>query len=66
MNKHEWTVILRDDQMGFQKQLQVEAVGASQAYTFAGDQLVKQGYDRRQFEAVLIQRGARVRDRVVA
>lgn len=55
--RHHWRVVFRNDVMGFQKTTVVAAVGYAQAVTFAGDRLVRQGYERHHFAVVRVERG---------
>ena len=48
--------------MGFTKTTLVQAVGFSQAVTFAGDWLLHNGYRREDFEAIEVTRGMQVAD----
>lgn len=64
MPKHEWRVTLRNDKQGFVKTKTVDAVGYSQAITWAMDELAKDGYkpypQDGEFEVVEIKRGKAV------
>jgi hypothetical protein len=48
LEKRKWTVVFDDGKR--KKVYTVEAVGYSQAITFAGDQLVREGFTREEWE----------------
>lgn len=55
--RHYWRVVFRNDVMGFQKVKVVPAVGYSQAVTFAGDRLEREGYARCDLAVIAVERG---------
>lgn len=52
MNKRKWIVVFEGE--GTRKLYRVEAVGYSQAITFAGDKLVREGEKREDWEPVRV------------